>query len=97
MSKSRGNTIELGASADETAALIRRARTDREQVVTYEPQRRPEVANLLTIAAACTDTTPQQVAAQIGGHGAMALTTVGTDAGAEATLAEVRDVMTMTY
>jgi tryptophanyl-tRNA synthetase len=41
MSKSRGNMIRLAATEDETASLIRKARTDSEPTITYEPERRP--------------------------------------------------------
>ena len=44
MSKSRGNAIPLGATEEETAALIRRATTDADRHITYEPARRPEIA-----------------------------------------------------
>src|SRR5437763_218464 len=39
MGKSRGNAIALGATADETARLIRAAKTDAERPITYEPAR----------------------------------------------------------
>jgi len=84
MSKSRGNTIALSASADETAAAIRAARTDDERRITYEPDRRPEVANLLTVAASLTGRSPVELADQVGPRGAAALknlvTTVVNDA-----------------
>ena len=51
MGKSLGNSIPLAASADETAHLIRAAKTDSERRITYEPERRPEVSNLLEIAS----------------------------------------------
>ena len=51
MSKSRANAIALAASEDETARLIRGARTDAERQITYEPDRRPEVSNLVLLAA----------------------------------------------
>src|ERR1700758_5773969 len=41
MSKSRGNSIALSASADETARLIRGAKTDSERSISYDPERRP--------------------------------------------------------
>ena len=41
MSKSRGNAIALGASADETARLIRGANTDADRHITYDPAARP--------------------------------------------------------
>jgi len=49
MSKSRGNSIALSASPEETARLIRGAKTDGERGIGYDPQRRPEVASLLLL------------------------------------------------
>src|ERR1700761_2044666 len=66
MSKSRGNAIALAASADETARLIRGARTDAERHVSYDPDGRPEVANLVLLAALALGRSPQEVAGQIG-------------------------------
>ncbi len=37
MSKSRGNSIPLSATADETAQLIRGAKTDAERHISYDP------------------------------------------------------------
>lgn len=73
MSKSRDNSVALRATADETARLIARARTDSERFISYEPDRRPEVSNLVLIAALCRETTPEAVAAEIGDGGAVAL------------------------
>jgi len=58
MSKSRGNAIALAASEDETAQLIRTARTDTERQITYEPERRPEISNLVLLAALCLERSP---------------------------------------
>lgn len=69
MSKSRGNTIELGMTADETAKLIKRAVTDSDRNITYDPQHRPEVSNLVNIAAMCLDREPVDIAAEIGDGG----------------------------
>jgi tryptophanyl-tRNA synthetase len=80
MSKSRGNAVPIRATADETARLIAGARTDAERVITYEPERRPEVASLLLLAALCRDEPPEQVAAEIGAAGAAALKRRVTDA-----------------
>jgi tryptophanyl-tRNA synthetase len=80
MAKSRGNAIPIRASADETARLIATARTDSERLITYEPRRRPEVANLLLIAGLCRDEPPHLLAAEIGDGGARALKKVVTDA-----------------
>jgi tryptophanyl-tRNA synthetase len=73
MSKSRGNAIALAASADETARLIRGARTDAERYVSYDPERRPEVSNLVLLAALALGRGPQDVAASIGTGGAAVL------------------------
>lgn len=132
MSKSRRNAIELGMSPDETAKLIRRAVTDSERFITWEPLRRAEVANLVLLVALCASRAPQEVADEIGDRGAAALKAAATEALneklapirarraelaadpghllnvlmegnaranqlAEATLAEVKDAMHMTY
>ncbi|MER7952312.1 tryptophan--tRNA ligase [Streptomyces sp. NPDC096079] len=73
MSKSRGNAVSLAASADETARLVRGARTDSERHIVYDPAGRPEVASLLLLAALCQGRTPEEVAADIGSAGASAL------------------------
>jgi tryptophanyl-tRNA synthetase len=70
MSKSRNNAIMLGATEDETAQLIKRAKTDGERTITYDPSHRPEVANLLLIASLCTGRQPANIAAEIGDAGA---------------------------
>ncbi|MEV3992527.1 tryptophan--tRNA ligase [Streptomyces sp. NPDC049837] len=73
MSKSRGNAIALAADADETARLLKGAKTDSERHITYDPATRPEVSSLLLLAALCQNRTPQQVAEDIGSAGAAAL------------------------
>jgi tryptophanyl-tRNA synthetase len=73
MSKSRGNAIALAASEDETARLVRGAKTDAERRVTYDPERRPEVANLVLLAALCLEAKPEELADQIGDAGAVGL------------------------
>jgi tryptophanyl-tRNA synthetase len=80
MGKSRNNSVPLRATADQTAQLIARAKTDSERVISYEPDRRPEVASLLTIAALCRDETPELIAGQVGAGGAAALKAVVTEA-----------------
>lgn len=79
MSKSRGNAILLAADADETARLLKGAKTDSERNITYDPNTRPEVSSLLLLAALCQNRTPQQVAADIGSAGAAALKKTVTD------------------
>jgi len=80
MSKSRGNTIELAMTEDETAKQLRRAVTDSDRNITYDPVHRPEVANLLQIAAACSDRDPAEIAAEIGAGGGAKLKAVVTEA-----------------
>jgi tryptophanyl-tRNA synthetase len=80
MGKSLNNSVPLRASADETARLVARATTDSQRVITYEPDRRPEVSNLVLIAALCRDQDPHQLAEEIGEGGAIALKAVVTEA-----------------
>lgn len=80
MSKSRGNALELRATQDETAAFVRRAKTDSQRHITYEPADRPEVANLLRIGAHFAGTTPEALAESVGAAGAGRLKQVVTDA-----------------
>ncbi len=80
MSKSRANAIALAASEDETAQLIRRAKTDSERQITYEPDQRPEVSNLVLLAALCLERSPDDVASEVGGAGSARLKRLLTDA-----------------
>lgn len=80
MSKSKGNVIELRMSADETAKKIKGAKTDSDRHITYDPEGRPEVANLLTIAALCEGVEPGQIAEEIGDGGGGGLKRRVTDA-----------------
>ena len=132
MSKSAGNTIELRMSADETAKALKKAVTDSDRHITYDPVGRPEVANLVLLAALAEDADPRAVAEEIGDGGAGTLkkrvieginemfapvrarrAELEADPGyvegvlrrgieranevADATLAEVREAMQMTY
>ena len=80
MSKSRGNTIELRMSADETAKRLRKAKTDADRVITYDPVNRPEVSNLLLMASMSTGEAPEVIADRIGDGGGGALKATVTDA-----------------
>ena len=80
MSKSAGNTVPLSAGEDETAAAFRKARTDSVRRITFDPDRRPEVASLLTIAGLCTGKDPAELAAAIGDGGAGQLKALVTEA-----------------
>jgi tryptophanyl-tRNA synthetase len=79
MSKSRNNTIMIKATEDETMKAVKSAKTDSERLITYDPDKRPEVANLLRIAALASGNTPQQLAAEIGDQGAGKLKQVVTE------------------
>jgi tryptophanyl-tRNA synthetase len=80
MSKSRNNAIAIKATADETQRMIKTAKTDAERFITYDPDNRPEVANLLRLAALCLDTAPETIAEQIGDGGAKKLKDVTAEA-----------------
>ena len=80
MSKSKGNVIELRMTADETAKKIKGAKTDSDRVITWDPEGRPEVANLLLLISLCEGTSPEQVADEIGDGGGGMLKKRLTDA-----------------
>lgn len=80
MSKSKGNVVELRMTADETAKKIKGAKTDSERLITWDPDERPEVANLLTLISLCEGTAPEAVAEEIGDGGGGALKARLTDA-----------------
>jgi tryptophanyl-tRNA synthetase len=80
MGKSAGNSVPIRATADATARLVTRARTDSERVISYDAVGRPEVANLLMIAALCRGESPESVAEEVGSGGAAALKTAVIDA-----------------
>ncbi len=69
MSKSRGNAIMLSATEDETAAAVKKAKTDADRNITYDPVNRPEVANLLMLISLCTGEDPDSIARRIGDGG----------------------------
>lgn len=70
MSKSRGNTVMLRMDADETLKKIKKAKTDADRRITFDPEGRPEVANLLTIASQASGQAPEEIAEEIGDRGA---------------------------
>ena len=73
MSKSYGNAISLGATAEETAKLIKKSPTDSERRITFDPSGRPQVSALLTTAGLVTGRDPRTIAEEIGDSGAGAL------------------------
>ncbi len=80
MSKSKHNTIDLAMTEDETAKVLKRAVTDSDRNITYDPVNRPAVSNLLSMAALCSGQDPHELAAQIGDGGGGALKAVVTEA-----------------
>ncbi|MDR1790424.1 MAG: tryptophan--tRNA ligase [Propionibacteriaceae bacterium] len=79
MSKSRGNTIDIGMDADTTAKRIKKAVTDLDRHITYDPANRPEVSNLVLLAALTTGQAPEAIAAEIGDGGAGTLKKLVTE------------------
>src|SRR5690554_2282142 len=79
MSKSRNNSIMLSASEDETAQLIKKAKTDPDRRITYDPVNRPEVSNLLLIASLATGKKPEEIAEEIGDGGSGQLKKILTE------------------
>ncbi|MHC4798847.1 MAG: tryptophan--tRNA ligase, partial [Planctomycetota bacterium] len=79
MSKSRNNAVALSATEDETLKVIKKAKTDVDRHITYDPEHRPEVANLLRIASLSLGRTPEQIAEEIGDRGAAKLKELVTD------------------
>jgi tryptophanyl-tRNA synthetase len=69
MSKSRNNAVALRDTADETAKLIKKATTDSERRITYDPERRPAVSNLLFLIHLCTGEAPEAIADRLGDAG----------------------------
>ena len=80
MSKTKGNVIEIGMDADTSAKLIKKAVTDSDRHITYDPQNRPEVSNLLQLAALCTGRDATAIAEEIGDGGGGMLKQVVTEA-----------------
>jgi tryptophanyl-tRNA synthetase len=74
------NAIMLSATEDETASLIKKAKTDADRVVTYDPDKRPEVSNLLILVSLCTGEAPEAIAPKIGDGGSGRLKGILTEA-----------------
>ena len=69
----------LSADEDETARLIKKAKTDSDRHITYDPDNRPEVSNLLMLAALSTGRRPEEIAEEIGDGGGGRLKQVVTE------------------
>ena len=73
MSKSRGNSIMLKSTREEIIAVVKKAVTDSDKHITYDPVNRPEVANLLTLLSLMDGRSQEDIAAEIGNGGAKML------------------------
>lgn len=80
MSKSYGNSIALSNTEEETAKLIKKAKTDSDRHITFDPENRPGVSALLTTAALCTGRSETDIAEEIGDSGCGALKAYVTEA-----------------
>ena len=80
MSKSYGNAVSLSMTAEETAKLIKKSKTDSERNITFDPDNRPEVSALLTTASICSGRDPEELANEIGMGGGGELKRVVTEA-----------------
>ena len=90
MSKSYGNAISISMTAEETAKLIKKAKTDSERNITFDPESRPEVSALLTTAGICSRRDPRELADEIGMGGGGQLKKVVTEA-VNGRFAEIRE------
>jgi tryptophanyl-tRNA synthetase len=91
MSKSAPSTAGVLRLLDEPDVLRRkvmRAVTDTDSVVSYDPDRKPGISNLLAILAACTGDEPQRLAGRFNQYGELKKTVADT---VVATLAPIRD------
>ena len=80
MSKSRKNSITLAMDEDETAQLVRSAKTDSDRRITFDPIHRPEVSNLLLLVALCTGQSPEVIADEVADRGSGELKTLLSEA-----------------
>jgi tryptophanyl-tRNA synthetase len=74
MSKSEGDapgTIWLGDDLSVVEKKFKRAVTDSDNEVRFDPEAKPGVSNLLSILAACTDGDPESLGAQYEQYGAL--------------------------
>ena len=90
MSKSYGNAISLSFTAEETAKIIKKSKTDSERFITFDKENRPGVSALLTTAALCTGRTEVEIAEEVGNGGSGTLKKYVTEAVNE-NLAPIRE------
>ncbi len=73
MSKSRNNAIMLKFNKDEIANVVKKAVTDSDKHITYDPKNRPEVSNLVLLISLMSNKDPKEIANYIGDGGAKML------------------------
>ncbi len=73
MSKSRHNAIMLKSTRDEIIEVVKKATTDSERFITYDPEHRPEVSNLIKLISMMSGKGPENIANEIGNGGAKML------------------------
>ena len=64
---------------EETANLIKKAKTDSNRIITYDPVLRPEVSNLLLLASLASNEPPEKIAEGIGDAGGGKLKQIVTE------------------
>lgn len=72
MSKSEPDArsrISLMESPDEIVSKVKKAVTDFTSEVTFDPEKRPGVANLITIHSLCTGESPEEICSQAQARG----------------------------
>ena len=80
MGKSAKNAVFIRDDESTTAAVLKKAVTDSDPAIAYDPIGRPAVANLLLLASLAAGTTPQAVADEIGSGGSAKLKAYVTEA-----------------
>jgi tryptophanyl-tRNA synthetase len=80
MGKSARNAVFIRDDEAATAAVLKKAVTDSERQITYDPVNRPTVANLLLLGALAAGTTPEAVAEEVGAGGSAKLKAYVTEA-----------------
>jgi tryptophanyl-tRNA synthetase len=80
MGKSARNAVFIKDDETTTAAVLKKAVTDSDPHIAFDPVARPNVANLLLLAALAAGTTPVAVADEIGAGGSARLKAYVTEA-----------------
>lgn len=66
MSKTLGNAIFLSDTPEETTEKLKIAKTDSESYLSYEPEKRPEISNLILIYSLIHNIVPQEAVKDLG-------------------------------